>query len=226
MNNYRTIFILILLFIGNQSLNAQEKINQFDADGKRMGIWKKHYNNKRIRYQGQFEKGKEVGIFKFYSAVSSDHPIVIKNFTKNSDIAKAEFYTEKEILQSEGNMKGKNRIGKWLYYHADGKAIMSEENYTNGILEGEAKTFYKTGKVTEILNYTNGNLHGNVKRYDLNGTLLSDLFYENGKLNGLAKYYNVEGKLMYTGNYENDVKVGDWEYYEKGIRQSVNKLKQ
>ena len=111
-------------------------------------------------------------------------------------------------------------------YYPDEKTLMIEENYKNGILEGTFKSYYKTGRVTEILNYKGGKLHGNTKRFADNGALLDDLKYCNGKLEGIAKYYNVDGELIYTGNYANDEKVGEWEYYENGKKENVNKLKQ
>ncbi|WP_457616073.1 toxin-antitoxin system YwqK family antitoxin [Lutibacter sp.] len=222
---FSTITILYLCTFGTNCL-AQENINQFDAQGKRTGVWKKYYNNKRIRYQGQFEHGKEVGVFRYYSAKSSKHPIAIKIFKKNSNQATVKFYTLEGVLKSQGAMEGKQRVGKWLYYHPDGKTVMSEENYTNGVLNGESKTYYKDGKVTEILHYKDGKLHGNLKRYASNGVLLDDLNYKDGKLNGLAKYYNMDGKLIYTGIYKDDVKEGKWEFYENGKPASVNKLKQ
>jgi len=217
MKIHYTFFVLFVLSILSvEPIIAQEKINQFDANGKRTGVWEKYYNNNRIRYQGQFKAGKEVGIFKYYSALSSDHPTAIKNFTKNSDLASTEFFTEKGILESKGEIIGKERVGKWGYFHSDGTSILSEENYKNGILNGESKTFYLTGKLTEFSHYKNGKLHGNLKRYADNGVLLDDLNYNNGKLHGAAKYYNIEGKLIYWGDYENDEKVGDWEYFENG----------
>ncbi len=217
MKNYSVLLLVLLILFNYQSTVAQEKINQFDANGKRTGVWKKYYSNNRIRYQGQFEGGKEVGIFKFFSAASSRHPIAVKTYVEGSPIAKVKFYTENGVIESEGEMNVKDRIGKWLYYHTDGKAIMSDENYENGVLNGQATTYYKTGEITEILNYLNGKLHGNIKRYDLNGTIVSDLNYKNGNLNGMAKYYDADGKLKYTGPYENDEKVGKWVYYEKGM---------
>ncbi len=219
------VITLFLMFFCAQ-LNAQEKINQFDLKGNRNGIWKKYYTNNNIRYEGQFKNGKEVGVFKYYSITSSKYPIAIKKFNSNNTIASVKFYTVEGILESKGEMDGKKRIGKWQYYHPDGKTIMIEENYLNGVLEGEFKSYYKTGKITEILNYKTGKLHGNTKRFADNGILLDDLNYKNGKLEGLAKYYNVDGKLIYTGKYENDEKVGEWEYYENGKKENVNKLKQ
>lgn len=221
-----TIFVFFLIAVTSfQSIIGQEAINKFDANGKRIGVWEKYYNNNRIRYQGQFQNGKEIGVFKYYSALSSEHPIVIKTFTKNSTQAKVKFFTEKGILESEGEMNGKNRVGKWLYYHVDGKSILAEENYEKGILNGESITYYLTGTITEISNYKNGKLHGNLKRYADNSVLLDDLNYENGKLNGAAKYYNVEGELIYWGDYENDEKVGQWEYFENGKPENFKSVK-
>ncbi|WP_456376758.1 toxin-antitoxin system YwqK family antitoxin [Lutibacter sp.] len=228
MKFHQSIAIFILFVtLGLQNTSAQPAINKFDANGERTGVWEKQYNNNRIRYQGQFNAGKEIGVFKYYSALSSEHPIVIKIFEKESNLAKVQFFTVKGILESEGAMEGKKRIGKWLYFHPNGKSILAEENYKNGVLNGESKTYYLNGKITEFSHFKNGKLHGSLKRYADNGILLDDLNYENGKLHGAAKYYNNKGKLIYWGDYENDLKVGKWEYFENGKPEDfkINKQK-
>jgi antitoxin component YwqK of YwqJK toxin-antitoxin module len=222
--NYKIAFLLFFCS-GIFSISAQENINKINANGERIGVWKKFYNNGKIRYQGQFENGKEIDVFKYYSIVSSEHPIIIKTFSKENNISKVEFFSESGILESKGEMNGKNRIGKWVYYQNEGK-IISEENYSNGVLNGISKTYYKSGKITEILNYKNGKLNGSIKRFADNGVLLDDINYVNGKLNGLAKYYNLKGKLIYTGNYENDEKVGKWQYFSDEEAVSTKKYKE
>jgi len=222
---FKTLAVLLFVFsvINNY---AQEKVNQYDENGRRIGVWKKYYKNDRIRYQGQFEAGKEVGVFKFYSMVSSAHPIIIKTFSKDADIAKVAFFTEEGVLESEGKMNRELRVGKWVFYHKDGKAIISEENYVNGVLQGLSKTYYKTGKTTEILFYKEGKLSGNIKRFSDEGILLDDLNYQDGKLEGLANYYDTFGKLRATGKYYNDVKIGEWEYFENGEKVDKKSIKQ
>ena len=217
--------VCFLLFSFQKSL-SQEKINQLNINGKRTGVWTKKFNNGKLRYTGQFKNGKEIGIFKFYSPLSSEHPIAIKTFDDNSSLAKVSFFTVKGLLQSKGLMNGKKRIGLWKYFQEDGKTLLSEENYKNGILEGKVITYYKSGKIVEMLFYKEGKLNGNAKRFAESGNLLDDLNYKEGKLNGLAKYYNIEGKLIYTGVYKNDVKVGKWQYFENGKSVNVNKIKQ
>jgi antitoxin component YwqK of YwqJK toxin-antitoxin module len=220
------LYVLLIIFLGNTNSYAQEKTNQFNKNGARNGNWVKYYDNGNIRYQGQFNNGKEIGVFKFYSMVSDTYPTIIKTFNNNNNIAKVSFFTVEGVLESEGEMEGENRIGKWIFYNTDGKTIVSEENYTQGLLNGVSKTYYKSGKVTEILNYENGKLHGNIKRYSDEGVLLDDLNYKNGKLDGLAKYYNTNGELILTGTYENGEKLDDWQYFDNGEPANINEIKQ
>ncbi len=205
-------FVSFLFFF---SAFAQEEVNQFNAQGERIGVWEKYYNNNRIRYQGQFEKGKEIGVFKFYSMVSSDHPILIKTFSPTSQEAQVQFYSLEGVLESEGRMIGKERIGKWIYYN-NKKNIIAEESYENGKLSGEYKIFYSNGKLTEISHFKNGKLHGNSKRYSDTGILLDNLTYENGEIHGEAIYYDGNGKVRQRGLYEHDLKVGVWEFFTDG----------
>jgi len=190
-------FCIIIVISVNMAI-AQNAINQFDTNGKNHGVWRKYYTNKRIRYQGQFEHGKEIGTFKFYSAASSDHPIVVN-------------------LLSKGKMNGKARVGKWLFFHEDGKTVMSEENYSNGKLHGEYKTFYRSGKPTEISYYKDGFLDSIYRKYSIKGHLYQHFNYKGGKLNGEAVYYSRKtGSLTTKGLFNNDVRVGTWENYIDG----------
>jgi antitoxin component YwqK of YwqJK toxin-antitoxin module len=207
------VSILSLFFFF--SAFAQEDINQLNAQGERVGVWKKYHANKRIRYQGQFENGKEVGVFKFYSIVSSDNPILIKTFSSRDGEVEVQFFSEKGVFESEGKMIGKERIGKWVYY-TNGKQIVAEEHYENGRLSGEYKIFYPNGKLTETSHFKDGKLHGNSKRYSDAGVLLDDLMYVNGEIHGEAVYYDASGKVRQKGLYENDLKVGVWEFYTDG----------
>lgn len=210
--------VILFFFSGDFILNAQNTINAFDNNGKRHGVWKKKYNNGRVRYVGKFNHGKEVGTFKYYSAANSEFPIVVKEYNNANNTAEVKFYTNKGVLESTGKMVGKNRIGKWVYFHEDGKTIMSEEHYNNeGKLHGFYKTFYKDGKPTEVANYKNGKLDGNYKKYAIKGHIYQDVNYLNGLLNGEAKYFSRKtGELTTKGQFINDKRVGTWENYADG----------
>ena len=87
------IYVFVFFITGIFSVNAQSSINKMDADGNRDGVWRKYYSNDRIRYVGQFEHGKEVGVFKFFSASNSDNPIIIKKYHANDNLADVQFFT-------------------------------------------------------------------------------------------------------------------------------------
>ena len=146
------IFMILLTFlVGN--VYAQTAYNQKDSQGKRHGVWKKNFKNTlKLRYQGQFEHGKEVGTFKFYKLVRGKSVLsATKVFDKNG-MAMVTFLSSKGKVISKGQMKGKLYIGTWTYYHNKSDAIMTLEHYNNaGKLEGKKEVFYKTGQVAEEL---------------------------------------------------------------------------
>lgn len=218
MNRIQSLSIVIIAFlISFNSAFAQENLNKFDSNGKRHGVWKKYYKNNRVRYTGNFVNGKEIGTFKYYSAASSEFPIAVRVYNKDNDVADVKFYSVTGVLESKGLMRGKNRVGKWIYFHENSKVVMAEENYVDGKLDGSYKTFYKSGKPTEIAYYKNGLLHGEYKKYAIKGHIYQDFNYENGKLNGSAIYYNRKtGELTTKGTFKDDLRVGTWENWGDG----------
>ncbi len=217
INFQYNLLISVIFTLSFFITNAQNKVNQFDKNGKRDGVWEKYYDNNRIRYKGTFVHGKEIETFKYYSAANSDFPVIIKTYHKNDDLADVEFFTTKGLLKSKGQMRDKNRVGKWLFYHEDGKTIMSEENYIDGKLDGEYKTFYSDGNPTEITSYKDGLLEGNYKKYAIKGHLIFDFNYSKGALNGMAIYYSRKsGDLIKKGPFKEDQRVGTWENYVDG----------
>ncbi len=204
-------FVITILFINTA---FSQKINQVNANGKRTGIWKKHYDNGDIRYKGQFKNGKEVGTFNFYKQ-GSPYPVIVKVFSPTSDTATVKFYSKSRV-KTKGKMIGKKRVGKWTYYFSDGKRLFSEENYADGKLHGVLKNYYNNGKLTEVSEYKNGKKEGNSKIYTEDGILIEDINYVAGVLNGEAKYFDLKGVIKEKGLYENGERKGKWEYYIDG----------
>ena len=208
-------FLILFTFISVFIIQAQT--NQFDANGKRHGLWKKYYKNGHLKYVGKFNHGKEIGKFKHYSALGSKQPVIIRVFKPNSNIAKVTFYNLNGKKESQGKMEDKKKIGKWIYFHKDGESIMIEENYVNGKLEGVYKTFYPDGKPTIIAWYKNGKLDGKYQRFSIKNKIYEDFTYKNGKRNGYAIFYNrLTGEKQEEGNYKDNVKVGLWKFYIDG----------
>ena len=68
----RLNFILLWILLAGLPVLAiaQDKLNQLDEKGAKHGVWKGyHAESKRLRYEGTFKHGKEVGVFKFYEIV-------------------------------------------------------------------------------------------------------------------------------------------------------------
>lgn len=227
MLNIRRVCVVSLIlscFFAVDHINAQQ-INQFNKHKKRTGIWRKYYPNGRIRYEGQFKNGKEIGTFKFYDITTSKFPVVIKKYSSSSDTAHVRFFTLKGKLKTTGQMIGKKRVGKWMYYFLNGKTF-SEEYYKDGKLEGTLKNYYNSGKLLEETEYKNGLKNGISKRYADSGTLIEEVRFVNGKENGEAKYYELNGNLKEKGTYKNGNRVGKWEFYIGGEAVSDKKKKE
>jgi len=213
----RSILIIILCFFSGQ-LFAQE-INQFDAQGERHGKWTKNYDNSKIlRYEGEFNHGKETGTFKFYKNVDGKAVLAVtREFVPNSEVVHVTFYDTNKNIVSKGGMKDKIQVGKWVYYHKEGGLVMMEEFYNdNGKLEGEKKTYYKNGVIAEKANFKDGVLDGVSEWFSEKGILIRLFNYTNGALEGPSKSYDSDGKVKMEGVYRNDLKHGIWKFYENG----------
>jgi len=216
LNIKRLGFVIVFFscFFLSKASFAQ-KTNQFDANKKRIGVWKKYYPNKNIRYQGQFKDGKEVGVFKYYDISDSRFPIIIKEFNEENDSVAVSFYSISGKKQSEGIFINKKRVGKWVYYF-DKDNTMSTEFYTDGKLNGKVINYYPNGKPTEITNYKMGVKEGLSQKFSSAGILIEEVFYKNDKENGIAKYFELNGNLKETGVYKNGKRIGKWEFYLDG----------
>ncbi|MBR9758117.1 MAG: toxin-antitoxin system YwqK family antitoxin [Algicola sp.] len=211
-------FIGVLLLVVNGAF--AQAVNQFDANGKRHGIWKKNFEGTQVlRYQGEFNHGKEVGEFKFYKNVNNKAVLTAsKQFKADSDIALTTFYASNGKVVSKGQAIGKTRIGKWTYFHNNSDKIMTQEHYnSNGNLDGESMIYYENGQMAEHSHFKDGKLHGQALWYDESGALIKEYNYIEDKLHGKANFYGPKGELKLKGQYKNDRRDGIWTYYKNGV---------
>ena len=211
-----SIYILFSLLL-SVSLYGQDAVNQFDENGKRHGVWKKTFpNSQQLRYEGTFNHGKEVGVFKFYCEECGKQPSVVSTFNKKDNAAWVQYFTKTGKLVSEGKMVSKEREGEWLAYHEKSKQVMSREFYKNGKLHGKQTTYYANGKATEEIHYVNGLKEGDNFYYSPEGVLIKKLNYTNDLLEGPATYYDAYGAVIIEGNYKQGKKHGLWRYFKNG----------
>lgn len=200
------IFYFATLLICTTGVFAQNKTN---AAGNKEGKWSGYYESNNLRYIGEFKDGKEVGVFTYYEDEPGLKVKATRDFSKEAGKSFATFYFDGKKM-SEGWYKGKEKDGKWLYFHKGGEQINSEEYYVNGKLHGERKVYYMSGKISEIQPYKEGKLHGKVLMYSESGILLKEENYSNGMRNGESSYYDGMGKLIKKGMFVDDVLQGKW----------------
>ena len=207
---------LALLLLFTSSLFAQE-YNKVDANGKKHGVWKGTYEeSKRPRYEGTFDHGKEIGMFKFFDDNTSGKVIATREFNSKDNSCYTIFYDQKGLRVSEGKLVNKVYEGEWKYYHENSKVIMSTENYVNGVLSGIRKVYYPNGKIAEETNYINGIKEGIYKKYAENGIALEEKFYKKGEYDGPAVFRSPENLVIAKGKFEKGFKVGIWELNTNG----------
>ena len=220
----KSIFMRFIYFYLLFSISVfSQDFNKLDENGNKHGIWRGlHQESKRPKYEGTFKHGKEIGTFKFYDDTKAGTVIATREFNANDNSCYTIFYNQKNNKVSEGKVVDKQFEGRWIYYHEDSPAIMTEELYLNGKLNGIRKVFYKNGKLAEESEYKADIRFGFYKSYAENGIILEESTYAFGQYEGEAIYRNVENKISGQGFYKNGKKVGIWKLMEDGKLKDVN----
>ncbi|WP_412477128.1 toxin-antitoxin system YwqK family antitoxin [Flavobacterium sp. TBRC 19031] len=218
-------YVFLLLFSGFYAL-AQD-YNKLDENGKKHGLWKGIYeDSKRPRYEGTFEHGKEIGLFKFFDDTKAGTVIATREFNTKDNSCYTIFYNQRNNKVSEGKVVNKQFDGEWKYYHENSPVVMTLEYYVNGKLNGVRKVFYKSGVLAEETTYKDGVKEGPYKSYTENGIVLEESNYKNGLYDGQATFRTVDNQLSAQGVFKNGKKVGVWKIMEKGKLKDVNMDKQ
>lgn len=108
-----------------------------------------------------------------------------------------------EIKNLRGNtlVKGKyvkgKKNGEWNYFFTNG-IVRIKENNVDGLQQGMAYNYNRSGGQTSITNYKDDEIHGLYESYD-NGILDEIIYYTNGKQNGPFTSYYPNGKIKSEG---------------------------
>lgn len=214
-------YSIVLLFLCTWAFS--QEINKVDESGKKQGLWKGIYEeSKRPRYEGTFNHGKEVGMFRFFDDTKAGTVIATREFNPKDNSCYTIFYNQNKNKVSEGKVVNKQFEGEWKYYHEDLPSVMTIEVYANGKLNGVRKVYYKSGEIAEETAYKDGIKNGTYKSYAENGIVLEESSYKNGLYDGQAIYKNVDGQISGQGVYKDGKKVGIWKVLEKGKLKDVN----
>jgi antitoxin component YwqK of YwqJK toxin-antitoxin module len=229
----RKLQLFLLLILTPFWLLAQ--FNQHDSRGRKTGEWRKHFpNSKQLRYQGQFENGIEVGTFIYYH---ENGKIRTENvYRGKTGICYSKHYSSKGILIAEGLYVKNERDSTWRFYSDALGILISEETFKLGQRHGNVVTFFKDGKVAELVHYQDGIKHGPWEQNYEDGKPKVRGTYVNGNLQGEVVFYSdISGKQQAKGIYVNGLRDGVWifwdedgrperrEVYERGILKKATK---
>ncbi len=182
-------------------------------DGNRDGPWKDFYPDGTLKAEGNYDNGKQTGVWKYY----------------HSD--------GKTEQTGKFNKQGK-LDGTWKWYFDNGQ-LLREENYRNGLKDGMSSEYDENGILIEEGEFINGNEDG--PWFDLIGDCFIRGTYREGMRNGMwynyyldrtetatdstcffkggflednpdgkHTYYWENGKVKDEGSYVNGRKEGDW----------------
>ncbi|KQB44011.1 MORN repeat protein [Flavobacterium daejeonense] len=217
MNRIKNICCLAFLFLTMLNVHSQNAINNVDANGKKDGLWKGFYpESKRLRYEGTFSHGKEIGEFKFYDDTKAGTVIATRTFNPNDNVAYTVFYDQQKNKVSEGKVVNKLFEGEWKYYHQAATTVMTIENYKNGKLEGLRSVYFPSGKIAEETYYKNNLKGGSSKKYSEKGIVLEEATFKNNQYDGEAIFRDVDNNIVSKGKFLNGKKVGIWQFFENG----------
>lgn len=208
---------MAFLFLTMLNVHSQNAINNVDANGKKDGLWKGFYpESKRLRYEGTFSHGKEIGEFKFYDDTKAGTVIATRTFNPNDNVAYTIFYDQNKNKVSEGKVVNKLFEGEWKYYHQAATTVMTIENYKNGKLEGLRSVYFPSGKIAEETYYKNNLKSGSSKKYSEKGIVLEEATFKNNQYDGEAIFRDVDNNIVSKGKFLNGKKVGIWQFFENG----------
>jgi antitoxin component YwqK of YwqJK toxin-antitoxin module len=112
-----------------------------------------------------------------------------------------------------GDFVNGEKNGKFItYFGEDDSVKYTEEYYTNGVLDGESKDFYKNGDI-RYYNWRDDKLNGPDFTVNANGVVIETTTYEDNKEVGIRKSYYPDGKIMKTYNISTKTTV---DYYRNG----------
>jgi len=201
------LFAFVILSLGALA----QATNQTDAQGKKHGVWKKYFEDGKLRYEGTFDHGKEVGEFIFY--FPSGDIKAINRFRGKTGVAYSYQFGGDSILAAEGKYINSQRDSIWTFYNIEGDVI-SREAYKNNERNGQSITYFTSGRKAEITTYVNGKKEGEWLQFYETGKPRAKGNYVNNMLQGEVFYYETTGRIRAKGKYVQGLMDGNWYFFD------------
>ena len=140
--------------------------------------------------------------------------LLIMTSCKDTSVQKS--FDEKGNLISESSQKEDGTLHGITKNYIE-KRLFSEENYTDGVLDGNRKIFYANGNVEISEIYKNGILEGNYIAYHTNGQEMLKANYIDGSMQGLVTTFFDDGNIKEEVTFIDGEENGPFkEFYPNG----------
>lgn len=103
--------------------------------------------------------------------------------------------------------------GTWRTYTPNGKQLLEECVYKNGIFHGHMLSYHSNGKMSSIGNYVEGRPEGHIKSWHENGQLHKNKFYKDGFLEGEVEVWYADGNPCEKSTYAGGKRIGSMQYW-------------
>jgi antitoxin component YwqK of YwqJK toxin-antitoxin module len=189
-------------------------INQTDKKGYKQGKWVKKYPDGAIMYAGTFADDHPVGEFRRYYDSGTLKSLLVYNSSGTE--ADATMYHDNGYISSKGKYKNQKKEGTWMFYSSFTEGyLLSEENYSANLKNGQSIKYFPDKTVAERIFYKNDLKQGEWIQYYRSGKICLRSGFLNDKVNGKYEVWYENGKLQFAGQYKNDVRDGTWLIYKK-----------
>jgi len=232
--------VITIFEYNNNYLISREKINRYDTQGKKQGVWKTFYPDGRVQKDMKYIDDKLDGYYKEFNENGNlilslkylDGKIVEtqKEITVQEDIDFRRQFDENGKLISSGGYKDNKPIGVQRYYNSEGKVINSKIfddfgfEISEGVVdetgskEGPWKDFYQTGEVKAIGAYRDNKQSGKWSYFYKNGSKQQEGSYLRGLYDGQWTWYHPNGNVWREESYFNGREDGQMvEYSDSGV---------
>ena len=100
--------------------------------------------------------------------------------------------------------------GECIIYHAHAQVVKEKMYFRNGILEGEASTYYADGTLKRRGHFLSGRMHGKWESWYRNGMKRYIATYMNDTLSGEYYEWYDSGVMKEKGLYAQNTRSGEW----------------
>jgi uncharacterized protein len=199
--------IISFFIFKNGFVYNHERVNRYNENGKRTGIWQEYYGIGQMKEEGNYTNGMRNGVFKY--------------FERNGKLSLIQQYVDDVLVEGE-NATALPDIRQ--EYYADGQ-LKTSGSYKNGKRHGTFRTYDPRGNediaimFEQDIKAAEGRIDSLGRRYGAwkllypSGSVKAEGAYKEGLREGNWTYYEPNGEKSQTGSYLKDLPVGNWKWY-------------